>query len=80
MKTSINGEEAPWTEEIQAKWDEAMDVDGAPDLDKVVRANYFTPRPWRSEYDQGSRDEGFIYVVERSVWQAIIHTNEEVQT
>lgn len=80
MKTSINGEEAPWTDAIQAKWDEAMMNATGDHLDFAVAtsANYFTPRPWRNEYDRGSREEGFTYVVKRSVWQVIIRTNEEV--
>ena len=81
MRTSINGLEADWTPDIQAKWEAARD-ESAPDAAEVVQANYFTPRPWRNEYDRGSPDEGFTYTVGRypaqpSVWKVVINRDEE---
>lgn len=70
MKTSVNGQPAPWTPEIAAKFDTALR--STDDSRPVVNANYFTPRPWSNEYDQGSDTEGFTYVRDRDVFQVII--------
>ncbi len=75
MKTQINGKDADWTDEIQTKWDAVAEAEDAPE-GTVVSSNYFTPRPWRNEYDRGSPDEGFTYVVNRSVWQVIINRED----
>ena len=68
MHESIRGEPSAWTPEIKAMWDERV----VPSLEEgqvVNRANYFTPRPWRNEYDRGSAEEGFVYTIGRSVYR-----------
>lgn len=61
MKTSILGQNAPWPPKIQDLFAEKL-----PRLESwevVTDANYFTPRPFVNEYDQGSRKEGFVYTL-----------------
>ena len=61
-RTMIRGQLAEWTEDILAKWRERV----APlfkEGETCSDANYFTPRPWRNEYDRGSDKEGFVYTV-----------------
>jgi len=79
METSINGKPAMWTAGIWALWHMVAD-DADPKLtdDQVLRANYFTPRPYVDEYNTGSREEGFVYAVGRRVMQAIVHTHATV--
>lgn len=70
MKTLVQGKEEKWTPEIHAKWKKAMSI--FPDRDDVSESNYFTPRPYNNEYDTGSKEEGFTYVLKRNVCQVII--------
>lgn len=68
MRQSISGKPAPWTPDIQAKWDKVISEPNMPD-GVVTHANYFTPRPYRNEYDRGSKDEGFVYTLNhKDVW------------
>jgi hypothetical protein len=67
--TSINGTEAPWTPEIEARWAQAMADRSAAE---VVRANYFMPRPYVDAYNTGSTSHGFTYVIGREVFQILL--------
>ena len=61
MKTSIQGKDAPWSPKIKELFAEKL-----PPLESgevVTDANYFTPRPFVNEYNQGSRTEGFVYTL-----------------
>lgn len=60
MNTQINGKVAPWTPEIQAKWEAS--AKGRPE-GRITQANYFTPRPYVDEYNAGSSVEGFTYTI-----------------
>ena len=64
MQTLICGKPAEWTPEIWAKW-EANKADYLAQNPHATiverRVNYFTPRPYRNEYDHGSREEGFVF-------------------
>ena len=70
MTTSINGTPAEWTQEIWQLWythveradPKLYDSHGLPHS-----ANYFTPRPWKDQYDRGDRKEGFTFIVGRRV-------------
>lgn len=62
MVTTINGKRATWDRAILDKWLDnvrPLFVEG----ESCPRANYFTPRRYRNEYDRGSKTEGFVYVV-----------------
>lgn len=74
MKTTINGKEAEWSEEILAKWIKCWRGTGDPrDYETTVSAsNYFTPRPYVDEYNQGDKKEGFTYVIGRHVAMSVI--------
>lgn len=77
MITSINGNEHPWPPEIEQLWHTHVDQADPKFLNTTItRANYFTPRPYVDEYNQGSNKAGFTYVVHTtgsagvdSVWQ-----------
>jgi hypothetical protein len=56
LHTSINGKPAAWSQLIWSMWRDVEPVEHP-----AVRANYFTPRPYRNEYDQGWDEEGFVY-------------------
>lgn len=60
MVTQINGKEAEWPEAIRQLWESEM---AKREPVYVVQANYFRPRPYRDQWDRGSRDSGFVYVV-----------------
>ena len=80
MQTSVNGKEAPWTEDIEAKWREVALPEGVSTGD-VKSCNYFTPRPYVDTYNKGSREEGFVFTVKNTqswmeiprVYNAVIH-------
>lgn len=76
MRTCINGKEASWPFEVQAKWEGTAHIRS---LGTIVDANYFTPRPYVDEWNRGSRDEGFTYTVHPpgsagvpQVWQIVL--------
>ena len=71
MKESVNGARQTWTDEIRAKWVKAW-RGHEDDMALVTSANYFTPRPFRNEYDRGSRDEGFVYTLEQKVGRILL--------
>jgi hypothetical protein len=79
MQTTVNGKETDWTPEIWQKWYTFADM-ADPKLSRgtVRHANYFTPRPYRNEYDRGSGEEGFVFTltipdrVLPTVWQVVI--------
>lgn len=66
FNTTINAQPAPWPAEIRAEWEQqwAMLRERNPDaeLDRLS-VNYFTPRPYRNEYDRGSMTRGFVATV-----------------
>ena len=70
MKTLINGKDAEWTPEIRAEWDAAM-AERPPAV--FVCANYYTPRPYRNEYDRGWSDRGFVYVIVREPYREVCY-------
>lgn len=61
MKTLINGREKKWTLEIEEAW-VTTGEENRPE-GEVIYANYFTPRPYRNEYDRGSTERGFTYIL-----------------
>lgn len=65
--TSINGKEAPWTDAVRALWAQVVAAHFSGETRPVARANYFTPRPYVDQYNTGSDQSGFIYVVGRDV-------------
>lgn len=76
MKRQINAKVAEWTPEIQAFWEEVISTHPDADHGPVLQANYFTPRPYRNEYDRGDTREGFTYTIGREVWQIHQEPNE----
>lgn len=63
MNTSVNGKRCEWSAEIWAKWrkvEKDIPLCGQR-VPRVTDANYFTPRPFRSEWDRGDLKEGFTY-------------------
>ena len=75
MRTTINAQPAEWPAEVQQLWREKVDTDEfraelAKDKTTVSMANYFTPRPYKNEYDQGSNKEGFVFVIGQKVYIA----------
>ena len=77
MRTSVNAKPCNWEADIHRKWDAASNPD-AEELDGavIVSSNYFTPRPWRNEYDRGCGDEGFCFVTSRrGVYTVTIKTH-----
>lgn len=64
MRTQLNGKDADWPDWVREKWD-AFLTSAIPALDAttVTSSNYFQPRPAVDEYNRGSREEGFTFVV-----------------
>ena len=63
MRTAIRGKDAEWNDEIRQEWATRV----APlfkDDETCSYANYFTPRPYVDEYNQGSDRYGFTYTVQ----------------
>ena len=80
MRIQVRSKEVTeWPEIAVVAWREV--VASFPDEvteDDVVNANYFTPRPWRNEYDPGSTAEGFVYTTRQGgVWQVIINGDDK---
>lgn len=71
MITSVNGKLAEWNDAIREKWGKVREHEEAPE-GPVKRANYFTRRSWKNEYDRGSLDEGFVYTIRRDVWRVTL--------
>jgi hypothetical protein len=67
VKTHVNGEPKPWTPEIEALWARMV----VPRLEGRVAwmANYFTPRPYRDEWNRATEDHGFVYCIGRECWE-----------
>jgi hypothetical protein len=62
--TLINGTPAEWTRETWRWWFTCADgADPKYQNQPVTQANYYTPRPYRNAYDQGSPAHGFVYTV-----------------
>lgn len=63
MKTSVRGTPSAWSNEVWLLWEKRvlplLEAEGS----RCSAANYFTPRPWRNEYDRGSATEGFCCVL-----------------
>lgn len=79
MKTQINGKDADWSLMVRAKWDEAAASIPPRDGEVVTQCNYFTPRPFKDEYNRGSREEGFTYTINHQhVWQVIVKRHENI--
>ena len=62
LKTTVNGKESPWTVAIQAEWVKRV-LPSLQNHHHVTAANYYTPRPYRDEYDRGSVAYGFTYTI-----------------
>lgn len=77
MITTVNARATPWPEVIWQKWESCrpMNDNGTPA--PVTYSNYFTPRPYMNEYDRGSKEEGFVYILHGSVWVVVINEHEE---
>lgn len=76
MQLSICGKQVDeWSSEVIEKWQAVISEPNMPE-GTVTACNYFTPRPWRNEYDRGSKEEGFVYTINRHVWQVIINQSD----
>lgn len=63
-RIAVNGDfDADWTESTWKLWHENASIRFKVG-EWCSSANYFTPRPYRNEYDRGSASEGFVYVVQ----------------
>lgn len=60
MERLVNGKPGEWPERVERLWKEKV-LFG--DGETCERANWFTPRPFVDEYNQGSKTEGFVYTV-----------------
>lgn len=69
----INGVEAEWTVEIQNLWNEYKSEDMTDDA--VSLANYFTPRPYKDEYNRGDNKRGFTYTFKNNVGRILVRNN-----
>lgn len=64
MKTMINGKDREWPAEVQAKWASFVETSGLDfETVPVTMSNYYYPRPFKDEYNMGSRNEGFVYTL-----------------
>lgn len=61
LRTQINGEDAEWPPAVRELFERKM---AEREPANITLAGYFTPRPWRNEYDRGSKHEGFTYVID----------------
>ena len=66
MITKINGKVRIWPNTVAALW--AATENGRPG-GVVLEANYYTPRPYRNEYDRGSMESGFVYTIGVHVYE-----------
>jgi hypothetical protein len=63
-KTQINGQDAEWSALIWQLWYTFADhADPKWTNVTVSTANYYTPRPYVDEYNTGSTQAGFCYVL-----------------
>lgn len=80
--TSINGVKAEWDDTIKEKWKKIVkDLEEAKITGKITRSNYYTPRPYVDQYNSGSEEEGFCYVMSgehfhNHVYMAVISTRK----
>lgn len=61
--TKINAKPAKWSDEIKSLWAERVAPLFQPG-DSCSSANYHTPRPYKDEWNRGSDEAGFVYVVQ----------------
>jgi len=54
METAINSKPEKWSKEIYKLWRKACKTITWEKGDKIIKVNYFTPRPYKNEYDRGS--------------------------
>ena len=80
-QTTVRGKEAEWNVATWKLWNEYV----APLSSKgemCSSANYFTPRPFKNEYDLGTKTEGFVYVVvpgfKVCLWERHVENGKEV--
>lgn len=62
MKTTMNGKPAVWPLEVHLKFQEHINHQMKAD-ERIINANFFTPRPAVDEYNRGSRNSGFVFTV-----------------
>jgi len=63
-RIAVNGNfDADWSLKVWKLWHAATKDSFKPDQ-WVSSANYYTPRPYRNEYDRGSDKEGFLFVIQ----------------
>lgn len=60
MREQINSVRVEWPDNVRQRFAELME----DDLPRVTQANYFTPRPWRNEWDRGDDSHGFVYTLD----------------
>lgn len=60
---TVNGEDKDWSFDAWDLWNEHVSP-GFKQGEWCSTANYYTPKPWRNEYDRGSDKEGFTFVVQ----------------
>lgn len=77
MRTTINSQEAVWTDYIKGLFVRTIE-NNLEDGETISHANYFTPRPYRNEYDTGSNKEGFCFVLQPGnrvcIWDRVTTT------
>ena len=61
-RTMVNGKDAPWTPAIYAEF-EARVGPLMEDGERMLNANYYTPRPYVDQYNRGSDRYGFTYTL-----------------
>jgi hypothetical protein len=67
MIKTINGRDGVWPKRAEREWRKLTAAWKTEDVEACTRVNYFTPRPYRNEYNRGSEEEGFIYIIRGSV-------------
>lgn len=76
---------AEWTPEIRAAFERALKTSTYKqdygESAQVTDAWYFTPQPWKNEYDRGSKLWGFTYTVNgRHVYQFMSAVDPTIST
>lgn len=62
MRTTIDGTPAVWPLEVHLKFQEYINSKMKAD-ERIINANFFTPRPAVDEYNRGSSYSGFVFTV-----------------